>query len=124
MADACGHNFCQNCLLTIINEENEWLCPICRSEQSKRPDELMRNRLVERAVESFNASLSQNEATSLCSDHNLAFSLCKFEISNQTPSKIKLYLRLRYTSKETMLPVQLRKNLRWGKFSATTRHKL
>ena len=87
MTDACGHNFCQNCLLTIINEENDWLCPVCRSEQSKRPDELMRNRLVERAVESFNASSNQHEATSLCSDHNLAFSLCKFKISNQRPSK-------------------------------------
>ena len=87
MTDACGHNFCHNYLLSIINEENEWLCPVCRSEQSKRPDELMRNRLVERAVESFNISLNQNEATSLCSYHNLELSLCKFNIANQIPSE-------------------------------------
>ena len=77
MADSCGHDFCHNCLLTIIGEENEWLCPECRSEQSKKPDELMRNRRVERCVEAFNTSMAQNEARSLCSHHNLELSLCK-----------------------------------------------
>ena len=93
MADVCGHNFCQNCLLahiggpyrsllTEIGGENEWLCPECRSEQSKKPDELIRNRLVERAVESFNnsdeAKVTQKGVQSLCPHHNLKLTLCKF----------------------------------------------
>ena len=95
MADACGHNFCQNCLLVHIGGPyrsllaeigggNEWNCPDCRSEQSKKPDELMRNRLVEKAVESlndnlsFNATVTQNEVRNLCRRHNLELTLCKF----------------------------------------------
>ena len=98
MADACGHNFCQNCLLANIGGPyrsllaeigggNEWLCPECRSEQSKKPDELMRNRLVEKAVESlndnlsFNATVTQNEVRNLCPRHNLELTLCKFCIN-------------------------------------------
>ena len=94
MADACGHNFCQTCLLAHIGGPyrsllaeigggNEWLCPECRSEQSKKPNELIRNRLVERAVESFNATVNQNEVRHdvcrhLCSHHNWELTLCKF----------------------------------------------
>ena len=77
MADSCGHDFCHNCLLSIIGDGNEWLCPECRSEQSKKPDGLMRNRRVERAVESFLTTSNQRQAKSLCSHHNLELSLCK-----------------------------------------------
>lgn len=85
MTDACGHNFCHDCLLSVIGEKTEWLCPECRSDQLKTPDELTRNRLVEKAVESFNASLVQNEAKSLCSHHNLEITLCKFCNSYRIP---------------------------------------
>ena len=78
MTDGCGHDFCHDCLLRIIGDENEWLCPECRSEQSKKPDELTKNRRVERAVESFNAALVENGAKISCSHHNLEISLCKF----------------------------------------------
>ena len=77
MTEACGHNFCHTCLLQLIDGQTEWFCPECRSFQSKRPDELMRNRLVERAVESFNETSTQNQAKNLCSHHNLELSLCK-----------------------------------------------
>ena len=80
MTEACGHNFCHTCLMEIINDQNEWLCPECRSVQMKKPDDLMRNRLVERAVESFNASSNRNQATNLCSHHNLELTLCKLRI--------------------------------------------
>ena len=78
MADACGHDFCHDCLLRIIGDDNEWLCPECRSEQSKKPDQLMRNRRVEAVVESFHATVTENEMKKLCSHHNLEMSLCKF----------------------------------------------
>ena len=78
MADSCGHNFCQDCLLDVANGQNEWYCPECRSVQSRQPDQLMRNRFVERAVESYNAAPNQSKAKSLCSHHNLELSLCKY----------------------------------------------
>ena len=77
MADSCGHNFCQDCLLHVANGQNEWYCPEGRSVQSRQPDQLMRNRFIERAVESYNAASNQSEA-SLCSHHNLELSLCKY----------------------------------------------
>ena len=78
MTEECGHNFCQDCLSSLDNDQNEWLCPECRSVQSRQPDKLMRNRLVEKAVESFNVALTQIQVTNLCSHHNLELSLCKF----------------------------------------------
>ena len=79
MTEECGHNFCQDCLLRLIDDDvYEWLCPECRTVQARQPDELIRNRLFERAVESFNAAPAQNQANSLCSHHNLEQSLCKF----------------------------------------------
>ena len=59
MADSCGHTFCQDCLLEVANGQNEWSCPECRSVQSRQPDQLMRNRFIERAVESYNAASRQ-----------------------------------------------------------------
>ena len=77
MADSCGHNFCQDCLLDVANGQNEWYCPECRSDQSRQPDQLMRNRFVERAVESYNATPIQNAENDLCSVHYLKLYLCK-----------------------------------------------
>jgi len=141
MTEACGHNFCHACLLQFINGQNgrgpdgdiseesrseitkfpptgqnEWLCPECRSVQTKQPEELMRNRLVERAVESFNASSLQNPASNLCSHHNLELTLCKLRISYlillavEDRQKLKLLdcdFRLCKTSKKAMLQMQL-----------------
>lgn len=78
MTETCGHTFCQDCLLRLNEDLHEWLCPECRSVQTRQPDELIRNRLVERAVESFNATPAQNQAHNLCSHHNLEQSICKF----------------------------------------------
>ena len=76
MTEHCGHDFCQKCLVEFVSDENEWFCPECRSVQSKQPDNLVRNRRVERAVESHNAI--SNQANNLCSHHKLELSICKF----------------------------------------------
>ena len=78
MAESCGHNFCQKCLVRLINGRTEWNCPECRSDQTKQPGQLIRTRFIERAVESFNVAQTQNRVNNLCSHHNLELSLCKF----------------------------------------------
>lgn len=80
MTDACGHNFCHDCILKIIADHDEWNCPECRSVQNKRADELTRNRLAEAAVVAFNASQDQSKRSLLCPYHNLELILCKYEI--------------------------------------------
>ena len=77
MTEHCGHDFCHNCLVEFVSDESEWFCPECRSVQSKQPGDLVRNRRVERAVESYNATPIQNEGNNLCSVHNLKLYLCK-----------------------------------------------
>ena len=76
MTESCGHDFCHECILRIIADQTEWLCPECRSVQVKQANDLSRNRRVERAVEAFRAS-DQNRTTHLCSHHNLEFALCE-----------------------------------------------
>ena len=78
MAESCGHNFCQKCLVRLINGRTSWNCPECRSDQTKQPGQLIRTRFIERAVESFNAAPTQNRVINFCSHHNLELSLCKF----------------------------------------------
>merc|ERR1711953_272711 len=56
MTDHCGHNFCHACISNFIADQENWNCPECRSEQTKQPDNLVRNRLVEKAVKQFYAS--------------------------------------------------------------------
>ena len=58
MAEDCGHNFCHSCISEFIGRQDLdpqefWDCPECRSVQEKHPRQLMRNRLVEKAMESF-----------------------------------------------------------------------
>ena len=77
MAEVCGHNFCHECIAKVIADHDEWYCPECRSVQVKRADDLTRNRLVEKAVESLNASGTQIQNINRCSHHNLELSLCK-----------------------------------------------
>ena len=78
LTDICGHNFCHQCLLGCIGDRDNWNCPDCRSLQTKKPDELMRNRLVEKAVTTFNEKLARNQANNLCSKHSLELTHCKF----------------------------------------------
>ena len=77
MAENCGHNFCHACITNVIADHAGWNCPECRSFHVKQADQLPRNRFVERAVESFNASSDQTETNNRCSYHQLEFSLCK-----------------------------------------------
>ena len=77
MTEDCGHNFCHGCLSNFIATKDNWICPECRSEQVKSADDLLRNRLVEKVVEQFNALQSQNESKPRCRRHGLELSICK-----------------------------------------------
>ena len=77
MAEDCGHNFCHTCISEFIGRHEFWNCPECRSDQEKHPRQLMRNRLVERAVESFLDSELQKKSKNICRHHNLELTLCK-----------------------------------------------
>ena len=77
MTENCGHNFCHTCISEFIGRQEFWNCPECRSVQEKHPRQLMRNRLVERAVESFLDSELQKKSKNICRHHNLELTLCK-----------------------------------------------
>ena len=77
MTEVCGHNFCQSCLYNLIAAQGDWNCPECRTPQTKRTNDLVRNRLVEKAVEQYNATQVQNQSKSLCSHHNMELSICE-----------------------------------------------
>ena len=47
----CGHNYCQQCLAEM--GRIPWICPECRTEQRKRPEQLPRNFFLERTVQKF-----------------------------------------------------------------------
>ena len=77
MTEGCGHNFCHACLLNFTAGQEYWFCPECRSEQTKQPDNLMRNRLAEKGILSYNAEKQRDKSRNLCSHHNLELTLCK-----------------------------------------------
>ena len=77
MTEACGHNFCHDCLSRYIAAQEYWNCPECRSEQVKRADDFLRNRLAEKAVEQYNAAKIKTQSKPLCSYHDMEFSICK-----------------------------------------------
>ena len=79
MTEACGHNFCHACISfhTAGQDSPEWFCPECRSVQVKFPDDLLRNRLVEKAVESHRSPQDQQPSRNLCRKHGLELTLCK-----------------------------------------------
>ena len=77
MAEDCGHNFCHECLSKFIASKPNWICPECRSEQDKSAENLLRNRLVEKVVEQYNASKGQNGSKTLCRHHEMELSICK-----------------------------------------------
>ena len=77
MAEDCGHNFCHTCITELIGRQRFWNCPECRSDQEKPAMLLVRNRLVEKAVESFLDSELQKKLKNICQYHNLELTLCK-----------------------------------------------
>ena len=79
MTEACGHNFCHACISfhTAGQDEPEWFCPECRTAQVKFPDDLARNRFVERAVESFKSPQNPQQSKPMCRKHGLELTLCK-----------------------------------------------
>ncbi len=71
MTEDCGHNFCHTCISEFVGRQEFWNCPECRSVQEKHPRQLMRNRLAERAVESFPDTELQKKSKNMCRHHNL-----------------------------------------------------
>ena len=79
MTEVCGHNFCHSCISfhTAGQDQPEWFCPECRTAQVKFPDDLARNRIVERAVESLKSPKTNLLVKPMCGQHNLELTLCK-----------------------------------------------
>ena len=82
MTDGCGHNFCHDCLVKFTGGLVllHWFCPECRSKQTKRPGYLMRNRLAEKGVASYNAANKKEKSKNPCSRHSLELTLCKSDL--------------------------------------------
>ena len=82
MTEVCGHNFCHACITfhTAGQDSPEWFCPECRSLQAKFPSDLLRNRLVEKAVKSHRSPHDQQPSKNLCRKHGLELTLCKSPI--------------------------------------------
>ena len=53
------------------------VCFLGKAPQEKHPRQLMRNRLVEKAVESFLDSELQKKSKNICRHHDLELTLCK-----------------------------------------------
>ena len=66
----CGHTFCQECLTVMTNIP--WPCPVCRTEQQQRPEELARNYGLETAFDAFMTSQKN-----MCATHGLQKKLRK-----------------------------------------------
>uniref|UniRef100_A0A3B3WF54 RING-type domain-containing protein n=1 Tax=Poecilia mexicana TaxID=48701 RepID=A0A3B3WF54_9TELE len=60
----CGHNFCQNCLLSTWTES--YSCPQCRTLFETRP-ELKKNTVLSTVVETFRVRSSKTEGGSIFS---------------------------------------------------------
>ncbi|XP_041790416.1 E3 ubiquitin/ISG15 ligase TRIM25-like isoform X2 [Chelmon rostratus] len=56
----CGHNFCQDCLLTTWKDS--YSCPQCRTLFPTKP-ELKKNTVLSTVVETFNSKSSQSEVS-------------------------------------------------------------
>ena len=77
----CGHNYCESCLITVRNGQEEWQCPETRQPHRKNIENLTRNYLVERFLDAYRKE--QKEKTESCDDgvcdiHQRPFELCKF----------------------------------------------
>ena len=86
MTEGCGHNFCHACISNHIADQDntEWFCPECRSKQRKFPTDLVRNRLVEKAVESHRSPQNPEQSNSLCRQHGMELTLCKSLIQHES----------------------------------------
>ena len=50
---ACGHVFCERCLIQVANRESYWHCPESRQVHRCTVESLPRNYRLERLVEKF-----------------------------------------------------------------------
>ncbi|XP_063791416.1 E3 ubiquitin/ISG15 ligase TRIM25-like [Pseudophryne corroboree] len=63
----CGHNFCQDCIVRVLDTQEgdgEYSCPECRAEYQERPA-LEKNRKLSNIVESFLCSHPELEETQI-----------------------------------------------------------
>ena len=58
-------------------DEDEWICPECRTEQNQGPEHLNRNFFLERTLEKF-----METRKNLCSAHESPKKLRKYKTSN------------------------------------------
>ena len=76
----CGHNYCEGCLITVRNGQDEWQCPETRRPHKKNVEDLTRNYLVERFLDAYNKEQKEKAASfddGLCDLHERPFELCK-----------------------------------------------
>ena len=76
----CGHNYCESCLITVRNGQDEWQCPETRRPHRKNIEDLTRNYLVERFLEAYRKEQKEKAEScddGLCDLHQRPFELCK-----------------------------------------------
>ncbi|XP_076001544.1 E3 ubiquitin/ISG15 ligase TRIM25-like isoform X2 [Genypterus blacodes] len=62
----CGHNFCQDCLLSTWDKDT-YSCPQCRTQFATRP-ELKKNTVLSAVVDTFRMRSSKSEGPDLCAE--------------------------------------------------------
>ena len=58
---ACGHVYCEKCLLDVSKGKMIWHCPDCRKQQIEYVNSLPRNYHLEKLVEKFKKDQSKTE---------------------------------------------------------------
>ena len=82
----CGHNYCEGCLITVRNGQDEWQCPESRRPHRKNVEDLTRNYLVERFLDAYRKEQKEKAESfddGLCDLHQRPFELCKLTTRGQ-----------------------------------------
>ena len=79
---ACGHSFCEQCILAARPEPRDWACPICNHIHDHPVSALARNYFAEQIVQSVRdqtpRAKPRQKNGDLCNIHQQQITLCEF----------------------------------------------